>query len=115
KYVELINKGQFTVEKGYHLNIQEKIIRHVINEIMCNEYVSLKEAAEKFSTSKEKIKNALNFDKKMFSGFIADQLLKVDGDENFQLTETGRFFIRNIAAQFDPNLQNETKRFTKAL
>ena len=115
KYVEIINNGQFTIEKGYHLNMQEKIIRHVINEIMCNEYVSFKETAEKFNTSKEEIKNALNFDEKMFSGFVADHLLKIDGQENFQLTETGRFFIRNIAAQFDPNLQKETKRFSKAL
>jgi oxygen-independent coproporphyrinogen III oxidase len=87
----------------------------VINEIMCNEYVSFKETAEKFNTSKEEIKNVLNFDEKMFSGFVADHLLKIDGQENFQLTETGRFFIRNIAAQFDPNLQKETKRFSKAL
>ena len=115
KYVELINSGQFTVEKGYHLNIQEKIIRHVINEIMCNEYLSFNETAEIFNKSKEKIKNALNFDENRFSGFVADHLLKIDGEENFQLTETGRFFIRNIAAQFDPNLQNETKRFSKAL
>lgn len=115
KYVELINNGQFTVEKGYHLNTEEKIIRHVINEIMCNEYVSFKETAEKFNMSKEEIKNALNFDEKMFSGFIADQLLKIDSEENFEVTETGRFFIRNIAAQFDPNLQKETKRFSKAL
>jgi coproporphyrinogen III oxidase-like Fe-S oxidoreductase len=51
----------------------------------------------------------------MFTGFDEDQLLKIDGEENFQLTKTGRFFIRNIAAQFDPNLQKETKRFSKAL
>jgi oxygen-independent coproporphyrinogen-3 oxidase len=82
---------------------------------MCNEYLSFNETAEKFNTSKKEIKNALNFDQDRFSGFVADQLLEIDPEENFQLTETGRFFIRNIAAQFDPNLQKETKRFSKAL
>lgn len=115
KYVELINNGQFTIEKGYHLNRQEKIIRHVINEIMCNEYVSFAETAEKFNTSNEEIKNVLQFNQKLFDEFVADEILKIDSEENFQITETGRFFIRNIAAQFDPNLQNGTKRFSKAL
>jgi len=114
KYVKIINNGQFTTEKGYHLNIQEKMIRHVINEIMCNEYVSLKKTAENFNTSTAEIKNALNFDKNRFRGFVADQLLEIDREENIRITETGKFFIRNIAAQFDPNLQKETKRFSKA-
>jgi oxygen-independent coproporphyrinogen III oxidase len=91
KYVELINNNQFTIEKGYHLNIQEKIIRHVINEIMCNEYVSFKETADKFNTSEEEIKNALHFDEKMFSGFVADDLLRIDGEENFQITKPAGF------------------------
>ncbi|HDR51392.1 MAG TPA: oxygen-independent coproporphyrinogen III oxidase [Mariniphaga anaerophila] len=114
-YVEMINKEQFTVEKGYYLNMQEKIIRHVINEIMCNEYVSLNETAEKFCISKDEIKTVLHFDKKLFDGFVSDKLLKIDQEENLKITDTGRFFIRNIAAQFDPNLQKETKRFSKAL
>jgi coproporphyrinogen III oxidase-like Fe-S oxidoreductase len=46
RYVEIINQGKFTVEKGYQLSTPEKIIRHVINEIMCNEYVSFEETAE---------------------------------------------------------------------
>ena len=115
KYVELINSGQFTIVKGYHLELQEKIIRHVINEIMCNEYVSFTETAEKFNTSKEKIKSVLKFDKKLFKDFVEDGILEIESGENFRVTKTGRFFIRNIAAQFDPNLQKETKKFSKAL
>lgn len=115
KYVETINNGHFTVEKGYQLNLQEKIIRHVINEMMCNEFVSFKETAEKFNTSVEEIKNALQYDENFFQEFVHDKLLKIEGDYNFQITPTGRFFIRNIAARFDPHLQKETKRFSKAL
>jgi oxygen-independent coproporphyrinogen III oxidase len=115
RYVEIVNQGKFTVEKGYQLSSSEKIIRHVINEIMCNEYVSFEETAHKFGTSKEKVKNVLQYEKELFAGFITDELLVVDNEGNFRITETGRFFIRNIAAQFDPNLQQETKRFSKAL
>ncbi len=115
RYVEIINQGKFTVEKGYQLNTPEKIIRHVINEIMCNEYVSFDETAQRFNTSVEEIKNALHFNIKFFREFVTDGLLEIQGEENLRITATGRFFIRNIAARFDPNLQKETKRFSKAL
>jgi oxygen-independent coproporphyrinogen III oxidase len=114
-YVEIINKGRFTIEKGYRLNQTEKIIRHVITEIMCNEYVSFDETAQAFDLSKEDVKKALNFDEALFGGFISDGLLRVEKGEIFNVTETGRFFIRNIATQFDPNLRTATQHFSKAL
>lgn len=115
KYVELINNGKFTVEKGYHLNQAEKIIRHVITEIMCNEYVSFDETAEKFNTSKLEVKNALHFNEVLFREFVEDGLLQMEAGEIFKVTGNGRFFIRNIASQFDPNLNKEAKKFSKAL
>ncbi len=115
KYVEYINNGQFTVERGYQLKMNEKIIRHVITEIMCNEYVSFEETAEKFNISPEEVKNELNFKPELFDGFIEDGLLQVSGEGTFKVTATGRFFIRNIAANFDPNLTRSTKKFSKAL
>jgi oxygen-independent coproporphyrinogen-3 oxidase len=114
-YVELINQGKFTVEKGYHLNRSEKVIRHVITEIMCNEFVSFEETAAHFSISTEEVKKALNFDKSQFSGFVADGLLEIEGEHNFKVSGSGRFFIRNIAARFDPNLNKTNKQFSKAL
>jgi oxygen-independent coproporphyrinogen-3 oxidase len=114
-YVETINSGQFTVEKGYRLNRDEKIIRHVITEIMCNEYVSLDETAAAFQLTKDEVIAILKFDLPLFSGLINDGLLHVENSDNFKVTATGRFFIRNIAAQFDPNLRTATQRFSKAL
>lgn len=115
RYVELINKGEFTVEKGYRLNKGEKIIRHIITEIMCNEYVSFDEAAELFSTTKDEITKVLKYDNELFRDFIDDGLLLIPEDGIFKVTGTGRFFIRNIAAQFDPNLAHSAKKFSKAL
>ncbi len=115
RYVELINKGKFTVEKGYRLNVNEKIIRHVITEIMCNEFVSFDETAGKFNTTPEEVKKVLNYNPELFSGFVEDGLLQVPKEGDFKLTGIGRFFIRNIAAQFDPNLTRSTKKFSKAL
>lgn len=115
RYIENIESGKFNIEKGYQLNKQEKIIRHVITEIMCNEYVSLEETARFFNSTSEEIENALQFNKNNFSEFVADGLLEMEGSNIFKVNSSGRFFIRNIAASFDPNLKSKNKRFSKAL
>jgi oxygen-independent coproporphyrinogen-3 oxidase len=115
RYIENIENGRFNIEKGYQLNTQEKIIRHVITEIMCNEYVSFDETARFFNSSYEEIKSALQFNETNFSEFVADGLLEMEGSNIFKVTSSGRFFIRNIAASFDPNLKSKSKRFSKAL
>ena len=115
RYIENIENGRFNIEKGYQLNKQEKIIRHVITEIMCNEYVSFEETARFFSSTSEEIESALQFNKNNFSEFVSDGLLEIEGNNIFKVTSSGRFFIRNIAASFDPNLKSKNKRFSKAL
>ena len=114
-YLERINKGQFNIEKGYKLNTGEKIVRHVITEIMCNEFVSFEETARFFNISVSDVKQALHFEEKQMESFVVDGLLQMEQGSVFKVTDAGRFFIRNIASKFDPNLTNENKRFSKAL
>lgn len=115
RYVELINEGKFTVEKGYHLSRNEKIVRHIITEIMCNEFISFGETASMFQTTEDEVKKALDFHPHLFEQFIGDGLLVNLEEGVYRVTADGRFFIRNIAAQFDPNLDHTTKKFSKAL
>ena len=115
EYVELINSGKFTTEKGYKLNLNEKIVRHAITEIMCNQYLSFSETADKFGISETDVKSAIKYNDDMLKGFVDDGLLTLKVGKSLQITEQGRFFIRNIAAQFDPNLRITSKQFSKAL
>jgi oxygen-independent coproporphyrinogen III oxidase len=114
-YLKDISEGRFNTKKGYLLNNSEKIIRHVITEIMCNEYVSFRETGEKFNLPVSKIIDALNFREENFRDFITEGLLEIEAEGVFNVTETGRFFIRNIASKFDPGLTAGTKRFSNAL
>lgn len=113
-YVTQINKGNFTVEKGYSLSKTEKIIKHVINEIMCNYYVSWPAASTKFNTTEAEIKNTILYDEKQLAEFFTDGLLSYNSNEII-ITDLGKFFVRNIAASFDPNLKTATKKFSKSL
>ncbi|TNF45730.1 MAG: oxygen-independent coproporphyrinogen III oxidase [Bacteroidetes bacterium] len=113
-YVAAIEKGNFFIEKGYSLSKTEKIIKHVINEIMCNHFVSWSEAAGKFGVSETEIKSTVSFDENTLSEFVSDGLIKSKPGE-IEVTNLGKFFVRNIAASFDPNLKNAVQKFSKAL
>ena len=113
-YVEQINQGKFTIEKGIRLSKTDKIIRHVINEVMCNYYISWDEAAKILQTPIEEIINTINFDEKSLNQF-ADEKLLTFNEKEIAVSDQGKFFVRNIAASFDPQMKQITKKYSKAL
>lgn len=113
-YVDQINKGKFTVEKGYELSQREKIIRHVINEVMCNYYISWKETEQVFGVGMDEIKKAISYEEESLGKFAEEGLLIFNNDE-ITVPDRGKFFVRNIAANLDPNLKNATQKFSRAL
>ena len=114
-YIESVGNGHFNIIKGYRLNRAERIIRQVITEIMCNEYISFEETARFFGITEEQVKETLEFDASHFGTFEEDGLLRIESEGVFQVTANGKFFIRTIASHFDPNLKKQQKRFSKAL
>jgi oxygen-independent coproporphyrinogen III oxidase len=114
QYVAQISQGNFFIEKGYSLSKTEKIIKHVINEIMCNHFVSWSEAASKFGVSETEVKSTVSFDENTLTQFVSDGLIKFEPGE-IEVTDLGKFFVRNIAANFDPNLKNALQKFSKSL
>ena len=113
-YVEMINKGIFTVEKGYELNTSEKVIRHVINEIMCNQYVDFAEVAKKYDVTEIELNEILGFSEEKLDDFIAEELIQYENNK-LTVNEPGKLFSRNIASVFDPQLANSGKSFSKSV
>jgi oxygen-independent coproporphyrinogen-3 oxidase len=113
-YLDQTGKGIFPVEKGYSLSGSEKIIRYVITEIMCNSYLSWDRASRELGLPEEEIKSTLAWDERILVEFAADGLLRYNPVE-LEITETGRFFVRNIAAAFDPAFQSAANTFSKAI
>lgn len=113
-YTKSINEGKFAIEKAYFLNEQEKITREIINELMCNLFLSWENIAERFNVNISEIKNLSDFQLNQLKTFKNEGLIDYNEDE-IHISETGKFFIRNIAAIFDPKMQNTNKNFSKAL
>ena len=69
EYIDSVNNGIIQVVKGYSLSKTDKIIRQIINEIMCNQYLSWQQVADQFDTKVPKLKSLLDFKESKLDGF----------------------------------------------
>ncbi len=114
KYHAMIEQGHLPVVRGYVLNKNEKIIRYVIDELMCNLHLSWDKTAAYFDTTPKAIKEITRNSDEQLSEFQNEGLIAFNNHE-VEITQTGKFFIRNIAATFDPLMKTSDKKFSKAL
>ena len=114
EYMKYLDKGEIQIVKGYALSRTEKIIRQIINEIMCNQYLSWQQVAGNFGTTATEIKQLLNFGNEKLEPFKADRLLEYNDDE-VVIHDIGRFFLRNISAVFDIHIGDPNRKFSKSV
>ncbi|MEL7586387.1 MAG: oxygen-independent coproporphyrinogen III oxidase [Prolixibacteraceae bacterium] len=114
EYMQAIANGVIRIEKGYTLSRTEKVIREVINEIMCNHYLSWRELAGRFGMTAEGLKALLNFSNEKLEPFRDDHLLEYTGDD-LQIYDVGRFFLRNVAAVFDIHAGDLSRKYSKSV
>jgi len=114
EYLEHINRSEPLVVKGYSLSHTEKIIRQIINEIMCNQYLSWSKMGAEFNMKPGEVKALLNFSNEKLAPFVADELL-VCNDDEIIISDTGRFVLRNIAAVFDIHVGDPNRKFSKSV
>lgn len=113
-YIEAVNKGEAPVEKGYLMDKTDIAVREVINEIMCNNRLNWQEVASRINSTPEKLKDLTQFSPENLNPLEQDGLVKYNNEE-INVTPSGRFLIRNIAAVFDPKLNAGEKRFSKTI
>jgi oxygen-independent coproporphyrinogen-3 oxidase len=113
-YITAANNGEIPIIKGYKLNDEQRIVREVITELMCNEQVVWNEIGKRYSKSGEEIRNTIKYDTDKLKEFESDGIIHIS-DEKIQVTEKGLILIRNVAASFDPLLTNSTKSFSKSV
>ena len=108
EYHEALDAGRFPVERGYVLDRDDRIRRHVITELMCNGRIEAADLARRFGVD--------------FADYFAVELaelqsspqslqadgLVVAGDSGVQITPLGRNFARNVCMVFDRYLRART-------
>jgi oxygen-independent coproporphyrinogen-3 oxidase len=113
-YTESVHQGRFPVIKIYEVSKEEKVVRNIIEDIMCNMEVDFGKIAQKYQLSINKVYQISQPDFSAIKAFEAEGFLSYKSDF-LKLTAKGQFFMRVIAAAFDPNMKNNQKNFSKAL
>lgn len=113
-YKKAIDSGELAVEKVYYVDQNEKIVREVINELMCNNFLSFPKIASKYQIEIDELKAILSFEENTIKQFEKEGLL-IYKENTIEITAEGQFFMRNIAASFDPKMKTNQKSFSKAL
>ena len=114
QYMEAIENFGFAIERGYTMNLNQQVVRSVINSIMCNGLLLFDEIASEFNMTSSQIKNIVNYDPARLSDFEKDKLITIS-NEGVKLSEAGFMIARNIAMAFDPDLKQGEAIYSKTV
>jgi oxygen-independent coproporphyrinogen-3 oxidase len=115
-FYRAIDANELPIEKGVSLDLDDRIRRTIIMELMCQFQLTPEDIEEKYH---------LGFDLDFEAYFAQEQFqlrrLEADGlirlaPNQIEVTPAGRLLIRNIAATFDAYLPQQSRRsFSRAV
>jgi len=111
-YISDIKNGKLPVERGYILSDEQILARAVITELMCNKCVTFSRIASDHNVSTDILKKAIKLNESNMHDLESDGLIYYTPD-SIEVTETGSFFIRNIAASLDKEYTEKAQTYSK--
>ena len=103
-YYDSIDRGELPVQRGYVLDEDDLIRRHVITQLMCNFRIVKADVAERFQ---------IDFDSYFEDSIalLAEPLetgfIEID-DDGITVKDRGRLFVRNVCMAFDRYLDTKS-------
>ncbi|MBE9535807.1 MAG: oxygen-independent coproporphyrinogen III oxidase [Proteobacteria bacterium] len=112
-YYQMIEEGRIPTWRGYELNNEDILRRHIITRIMCDFELTFSDVEKEFDLDFKKV-FALELSE--LEPMTKDDLLTIS-DEGLVVSDLGRILIRNIAMVFDTYLRKPEKemRFSKTI
>lgn len=114
EYIATINRGCLYTHRGYHLTTQEKLVREVVETLMCNYSLCWSDVSSRLQVSVRRVQEACGYDESLFREMQVDGLLHFDAD-HIEVNTQGRPFVRCVAAALDPLMANTNKNFSKPI
>jgi oxygen-independent coproporphyrinogen-3 oxidase len=104
-YYAALDEGRFATERGYALDDDDRIRRHVIAELMCNFRIDRRGVEDRFGVP---FGAYFAREEAVLAGEMsADGLVEV-GSDRITVTPLGRLLVRNVAMVFDRHLRQRT-------
>lgn len=114
-YIQTISDGKMYVAKGYRLSDSQRVVREVVEALMCNYHVDFGAVARHLGLpDAEAVKRCCNYQPDKLLDMQADGIIILDGDA-ITLTDERSPFVRNVAAALDPMMCNTTRQFSKPI
>ncbi len=104
RYYEAIDSGELPIQRGYVLDDDDLIRRHVITQLMCNFRILKVDVTERFQ---------IDFDSyfKDSIALLAEPIeagfIEID-DDGITVNDRGRLFVRNVCMAFDSYLDTKS-------
>ncbi len=110
-YAAAVQKGEFSVDRGYILTDDDRRRREIIMRIMCHMELDFHELSGHFGFD---FAGTYARELASLADMAGDGLLQIDG-RGLRVTTLGRLFVRNIAMAFDAYLNRADGRFSKTV
>jgi oxygen-independent coproporphyrinogen-3 oxidase len=107
EYYEALEAGRFPTERGYALDDDDAVRRHVITSLMCNGRVEVREVEARFGLDFHDYFAAELAELTAPGSAQADGLVEI-GAASLDVTPIGRMFVRNVCMVFDRYLRART-------
>jgi len=114
QYIKAIETNNLAIFRGYSVTKEQKVIRDVINNLMCNYYVDFNDIAVNNEISINKLYDIIDFSYENFDEFVNDGILEISNNK-INVYENGRLFTRNIAMKFDPLVKKNIGTYSKTI
>lgn len=111
--INITNQG-FAPKLGYNLSHEEILTGAVIEFILCNQSLDWKIVSNFLQYKQEDLQQMFKWNTNQLNTFIEDNLI-INTPNGFEITEIGKYFLRNIASAFDSKLVNSKKTFSKTI
>jgi oxygen-independent coproporphyrinogen-3 oxidase len=106
-YYAALDEGRLPVERGYVLDADDVLRRHVITQLMCNFHLDVRAVERAFGVSFHDYFRAEIGEITGAHSPTADGLVIVS-DEAIDVTPRGRLLVRNVCMAFDRYLRERT-------
>jgi oxygen-independent coproporphyrinogen-3 oxidase len=105
EYIRAIRARGLAIARGIALNSEDRLRGWVIERLMCDLQISITELRRRFGNAADPVLDEMAY----AAQYDADGIVAFDG-QTFAITETGRPYVRSVAAAFDTYLPSGAGR-----
>ena len=114
EYLVATENDTLSTAKGYQLTPEQRIVKEVIERLMCNYRIQWAHIAKDLGITIEQVKAALHYDAVQLQEMADDGIMNLS-HEGITMTTEGHPFVRNVAAALDPLMVHTDKKFSKPI